>query len=64
MSRYVCNECGSFVKDKFIFGLLHVCEPLVVPRQTQTYMNNLAKKHPMISQPFKPTQSKERKLFE
>lgn len=25
--RYVCKDCGRFVKDKFIFGLLHFCEP-------------------------------------
>ena len=24
--RYICPECGKFVKDKFILGLLHICE--------------------------------------
>ena len=23
--RYLCRDCGSLVKDKFIFGLLHFC---------------------------------------
>lgn len=23
--RYRCAACGSYVKDKFIFGLLHIC---------------------------------------
>lgn len=23
--RYTCGLCGSFVKDKFFFGLLHLC---------------------------------------
>lgn len=23
--RYVCPDCRSLVKDKFIFGLLHFC---------------------------------------
>ena len=25
--RYICPECGKLVKDKFVFGLLHFCEP-------------------------------------
>ena len=25
--RYVCPACGKLVKDKFILGLLHFCEP-------------------------------------
>lgn len=25
MARYRCQTCGSFVKDKFLFGLLHLC---------------------------------------
>lgn len=23
--RYTCPDCGKWVKDKFFFGLLHVC---------------------------------------
>jgi hypothetical protein len=25
--RYTCPQCGAWVKDKFIFGLLHFCIP-------------------------------------
>ena len=25
MSRYLCPDCRKLVKDKFIFGLLHIC---------------------------------------
>lgn len=23
--RYVCQTCGGWIKDKFIFGLWHIC---------------------------------------
>ena len=23
--RYLCNDCKRYIKDKFIFGLLHIC---------------------------------------
>jgi hypothetical protein len=23
--RYKCNRCEQYIKDKFIFGLLHLC---------------------------------------
>jgi hypothetical protein len=27
--RYNCEKCGKWVKDKFIFGTLHYCFPLL-----------------------------------
>lgn len=23
--RYLCNKCERYIKDKFIFGLMHIC---------------------------------------
>lgn len=36
--RYQCQACGQWVKDKFIFGLLHFC-----PAQAQEEEAELAR---------------------
>lgn len=37
--RYTCGYCGKWVKDKFIFGTLHICltdeEKALVDQQYQ-----------------------------
>lgn len=36
--RYRCNRCDKYVKDKFIFGLVHLCitdEELQMKAQTK-----------------------------
>lgn len=27
--RYPCKKCGKWVKDKFLFGVLHTCFPFL-----------------------------------
>jgi len=36
--RYTCPNCKRWIKDKFLFGLLHVCEP---QPKTQAYQNQI-----------------------
>lgn len=43
--RYKCPTCGKFIKDKFVFGLLHVClsdeEVVLELAKTQQHYANI-----------------------
>lgn len=44
--RYHCKDCGKWVKDKFIFGLLHLCadQSAMPQRGTQAFNNEVARR--------------------
>ena len=49
--RYVCKDCGSWVKDKFFFGLLHFCSGMpqfqstVVPENLYRFNSMIQRYH-------------------